>query len=97
MEPGDADFICSAMNLPIPVGYWSKQGNFCAVEELVGKAQLETTALEMHKACDAEIYQTLNVHERVDWADKGCDFRWWKSLSGTERMAVQNMPCLTVS
>ena len=75
LGPGDADIICSAMNLPIPVGYWSTQGNFCAVEELVGKAQLETTALEMHKACDAEIYQTLNVHERVDWADKGHKFR----------------------
>ena len=38
LGPGDADIICSAMNLPIPVGYWSTHGNFCAVEKLVGKA-----------------------------------------------------------
>ena len=76
LGPGDADIICPAINLPIPVGYWSTQGHFCAVEELVGKAQLETTALAMQEACDAEIYQTLNVHELVDWADKGHDFQW---------------------
>ena len=75
-------------DLAIPVGYWSTQENFCAVEELVGKAQLETTSLAKHEAGDAEVYQTLNVHERVDWADKGHKFQWWKSLSVTERTAV---------
>ena len=59
------------MTLPIPVGYWSIQGNFCAIEELFGKAQLETTALAMQEACDAEIYYlTLNVNEWVNGADK---------------------------
>jgi hypothetical protein len=52
MGPGNADIICSAMNLPIPVGYWSRmQGNFCVVEELFGKAQVETAALAMQEAC----------------------------------------------
>jgi hypothetical protein len=43
--------------------YWSTQGNLCVVEELVGKAQLESIAPDMDKACDAEMLQTLDVHE----------------------------------
>ena len=82
LGPGDADIICSAMNLPIPVGYWSTQGNFCAVEELVGKAQLETTALGMQEACDAD-----KIHY----------FQWWNSLPVTELMYVLNMLQITIT
>ena len=51
----------------------------------------------MEEACREEIYQTLNVRERGDWADKGRDFQWWNSLPVTERMSVLNMPRLTVT
>jgi len=97
MGPADADIICSAMNLPLTFGFWSTQGNFGAVEELVGNAEVTATALAMKEACQEEIYLTLNVHERGDWADKGRDFQWWNSLTGMDRLSVLNMPRLTVS
>jgi hypothetical protein len=51
------------MNLPLT------QGNFGVVEEVVvGKAEVTATALAMKEACQEEIYLTLNVHERGDWA-----------------------------
>ena len=71
------------MNLPLTFGFWSTQGNFGAVEELVGNAEVTATALAMKEACQEEIYLTLNVHERGDWADKGRDFQWWNSLTGS--------------
>ena len=71
MGLGDADFICSAMNLPSTFGFWSIQGKFGVGEEMVGIAETDTTALGMKEACQEEIYQTLNVHEQGDWADKG--------------------------
>ena len=67
------------------------------VEEKVGEAEVATTALAMEEACREEIYQTLNVHERGDWADKGRNFQWWNSLPVTERMSVLNMPRITVT
>ena len=97
MGPGDADIVCSAMNLPIAVGFWSTQGNFTAVDDVVGAAEVATAALAMEEASWEEIFQTLNVHERGDWADKGRDFEWWNTLSGTERLSVINMPQLTIS
>ena len=97
LGPGDADIVCSAMNLPLAVGFWSTQGNFTAVEEKVGEAEVATTALAMEEACREEIYQTLNVRERGDWADKGRNFQWWNSLPVTEHMSVLNMPRLTVT
>ena len=98
MGLADADIICSAMNLPLTFGFWSTQGNFVGVvEEKIGKAEVAATALTMKEACQEEIYQTLNVHERGDWADKGRDFQWWNSLTGTDRLSVLNMPQLTVN
>ena len=85
------------MNLPLAVGFWSTQGNFTAIEEKVGEAEVATTALAMEEACWEEIYQSLNVRERSDWADKGRDFQWWNSLPVTERMSVLNMPRLTIT
>ena len=39
-----------------------------------------------------------NVQECGDWANKGGDFQWWKSLVPvTERMSLLNMPRLTVT
>ena len=76
LGPGNADIVCSAMNLPLAVGFWSTQGNFTPVEEKVGEAEVATTALAMEEAYREEIYQTLNVRERGDWADKGRDFQW---------------------
>ena len=76
LGPGDADIVCSAMNLPLAVGFWSTQGNFTAVEEKLGEVEVATTALAMEEACREEIYLTLNVRERGDWADKGRDFQW---------------------
>ena len=65
---------------------------------MVGTAEMATTALAVKDACHEEIYQTLNVHERGDWADKGRDFQWWNSLTtATDRLSVLNMPRLTVS
>ena len=82
MGPGDADdIICSAMNLPLPFGFWSTQDNFGVEEEMVGYAEVVATALAMKDACQEEIYQTLNVHKRGDWADKGGYFQWWNSLT----------------
>ena len=66
MGPADADIICSAMNLPCTstFGFWSTQGNFGAVEELVGNAEVTATALAMKvEVCQEGIYLTLNVHE----------------------------------
>ena len=91
LGPGDADIVCSAMNLPLAVGFWSTQGNFTAVEDVVGEVAVTTAALTMEEFCwEEEIFQTLNVHERGDWADKGQDFDWWNTLSGTERLSVLN-------
>ena len=73
-------------------GLASMQGNFGAVEQLVGNAEVTATALAMKEACQEEIYLTLNVHERGDWADKGRDFQWWNSLTGMDRFSVLNMP-----
>ena len=97
MGLGDANIICSAMNLSLAFGFWSTQGNFGVVEEKVG-TETATTALAMKdEVCQEEIYQTLNVYERGDWADKGRDFQWWNSLTGTDRLSVLNMLQLTVS
>ena len=84
MGPADADIICSAMNFPLTFGFWSTQGrNFGAVEEEVENAEVNATALAMKEACQEEIYLTLNLHERGDWADKkGHVFQWWNSLTG---------------
>ena len=49
----------------------------------VGEAEVATTALAMEEAYREEIYQTLNVRERGDWADKGRDFQWLNSLPVT--------------
>ena len=52
------------------------QGNFGIVEEeLVGKAEVAADALAMKEVCQDEIYQTLNVHEWGDWAEKGRNFQ----------------------
>jgi hypothetical protein len=71
LGPGDADIVCSAMNmLPLAVQFWSKQGNFAAVKEKVGEAEVATTALAME---DREaIYQTLNGLTKYTQ-----DFQWW--------------------
>ena len=61
--PGDADIVSLAMNLSLAVGFWSTQGNFTAVEDVVGKAEVETTALAMEENCQEEMFQTLNVHK----------------------------------
>ena len=92
MGPGDADIVCCflSMNLPLEVRFWSTQGNFTATEDVVGAAEVATAALAMEETCWEVIYQTFNVHERGDWADKGQDFDWWNTLSGTERLSVLN-------
>ena len=64
MGPVDADIICSAMNLPLTFGFGSAtQANFGVLEEVVGKAEVDPTALAMKVACQEEIYLTLNVYE----------------------------------
>jgi hypothetical protein len=45
-----------------------KQGNFSVLDELVGKAEVATTFLAMKDVCQEEIDQTINFHERGDWA-----------------------------
>ena len=57
MGLGDTDIICSAMNLPLTFGFWSMQCNFgVVVEEMVGRAEIATTALAMKDSCQEEIY-----------------------------------------
>jgi hypothetical protein len=85
------------MDFPLTFGFWSTKGNFGDVEKLVGKVEVAATALVMKEACQEEIYQTLNVHEREDWADKGRDFQWWNSLAAMDRLSVLNMLQLTAS
>ena len=97
LGPGDVDIVYSSMNLPLAVGFWSTQGNFTAVEKKVGEAEVATTALAMEEACWEEIYQSLNVRERGDWADKGRNFQWWNSLPVTELMYVLNMLQITIT
>ena len=63
MGLANANIICSAINLvSLTFGFWSTQGNFDVVQELVGKAEIHATALAMKEACQEEIYQILNVH-----------------------------------
>jgi hypothetical protein len=82
MGPVNADIVCSAVNLPLAVGFWSTQGNFTAVEDVVGEVAVTTAALTMEEFCwEEEIFQTLNVHEQGNWADKGQVFEWWNTLS----------------
>ena len=55
-------------------GISTSQGNFTAVDDAVGAAEVATAALAMEEAFREDIFQTLNVHERGDLADKGRDF-----------------------
>ena len=89
MVPGDSD-ICSAMNFPLVVVFWSTQGNFTAVDDVVSAVKGLTAALTMEEAFREDIYQILNGHERGDWADKRQDLEW-NTLSGTERLSVLKM------
>ena len=46
---------------------------------MVGKAEVATAALAtMEENCQEEMFHTLNVHKRGNWADKGKGFQWWK-------------------